>query len=129
LLGVRLPPEYIALLRVRNGGAVARNYSAFMTEQPTSWAPDHVPFEHCNGIGANGPSVTESADLNAEWGQPERLVLLTGDGHYWIALDYRDASSDVPRVVWYDNEVGEDITLAASFGEFLTGLSEPPPVD
>lgn len=128
LLGVTLPAEYVALLRVRNGGVVAREYSAFPTRLPTSWAPDHVPFEHCAGIGADFPSIALSPYLNSEWGQPEELVLLHGDGHYWIALDYRSGRAAEPSVVWFDNDVGEDLMLADSFGAFLQGLTEPPPI-
>lgn len=129
LLGVTLPAEYVALLRVRNGGVVSRGYSAFPIGVPTSWAPDHVPFETCAGIGAGYPSITESAYLNNEWGQPEEFVLLHGGGHYWIALDYRSGRAAEPSVVWFDNEVGEDVKLADSFGAFLQGLTEPPPVE
>jgi SMI1-KNR4 cell-wall len=128
LLGVTLPVEYVALLRTRNGGRVAREYSAFPTRQPTSWAPDHVPFENCHGIGAGYPSITESPYLNREWGQPDEFVLLHGGGHYWIALDYRADRTAEPSVVWFDNEVGEDVTLADSFRAFLQGLTEPPPI-
>lgn len=128
LLGVRLPAEYVELLRVRNGGAVVRERSAFLVDRPTSWAPDHVPFEDCNGIGAEFPSITHSPYLNVEWGQPDGLVLLHGGGHYWVALDYRAGRTAEPLVVWFDNEVGEDFKLADTFREFLGGLSEPPTI-
>ncbi|MFN3220038.1 MAG: SMI1/KNR4 family protein [Acidimicrobiales bacterium] len=128
-LGVELPSEYVSLLRTRNGGAVAREFSAFPTSQPTSWAVDHVPFEYCHGIGADGPSIAESPYLNSEWGQPDQLVLLHGGGHYWIALDYRGGRTTEPSVVWFDNEVSQDMTLADSFAAFLAGLVEPPPID
>jgi hypothetical protein len=126
LLGITLPAEYVALLRVRNGGPVAREFSAFPTRQPTSWAPDHVPFEDCHGIGESFPSIAESPYLNREWGQPDELVLLHGGGHYWIALDYRGDRATAPSVIWFDNEVGEDLRLADSFRVFLQGLTEPP---
>ena len=116
-------------MRVRNGGAVAGDYSAFLTAQPTSWAPDHVPFEGGCGIGDAFPSITDSPDLNAEWGQPEELLLLHGDGHWWVALDYRAGREAEPAVVWFDNEVGEDVQLAASFGEFVRGLTVTPPIE
>ena len=54
---------------------------------------------------------------------PDGLVLLTGDGHWWIALDYRESGPQgPPSVAWYDNEVGEDIQLAPNFETFVTGL-------
>lgn len=129
LLGIKLPSEYVALLRVRNGGAVGKEYSAFRTSHPTSWSVDHVPFEYCYGIGTDAPSITESPYLNSEWGQPDELVLLHGEGHYWIALDYRGDRAAEPSVVWFDNEMSEDLKLADSFAAFLEGLAEPPPVD
>lgn len=121
-LGVTLPEEFVRLLRSQNGGAINREFSAFPAPTPTSWAPDHVPFTECFGIGDGFGSITQSPELNEEWGQPRELVLLSGDGHWWIALDYRGAPDGDPAVVWYDNEVGEDVRLASSFREFIEGL-------
>lgn len=125
VLGVRLPAEYVELLAAQNGGSVSRDFDAFPTSVPTSWAEDHVCFHAMAGIGPTGDwsSVTESPALVKEWGMPPELVLLSGDGHYWIALDYRGlAEPSDPSVVWFDNEVNEDITLAADFRSFVEGL-------
>jgi hypothetical protein len=62
----------------------------------------------------NGGYMTE------EWGLPPRQVLLSGDGHWWITLDYR--RSDVPTVAWIDVECGQDLQIAPSFAAFLAGL-------
>ena len=48
-------------------------------------------------------------------------MLLSGDGHYWVALDYREGRAE-PAVVWFDNEVDEDIQLAPDFLTFVEGL-------
>ena len=125
VLGLRLPAAYVELLGVQNGGYVADDFDAFPTEVPTSWAEDHVWFETLAGIGPPGAwaSVTESPGLIAEWEMPAGLVLLSGDGHYWIALDHRGRPPDAePSVTWYDNEVGEDIPLAPDFRSFVEGL-------
>lgn len=130
LLGVRLPVEYVALLRVRNGGAVARQYSAFPTRNLLAWAVmNHGPFEFCSGIGPASPSITDSPYLNREWDQPDDLVLLHGEGHWWIALDYRGGRTAEPSVAWYDNDSGEDVTLADTFVSFLDMLKDPPPIE
>lgn len=122
-LGVQLPEAYLALLRIQNGGYTTDALQAHPAPEPTSWASNHVPFESMFGIGANGEGVLKSAELSREWGMPDDLVLLTGDGHWWIALDYRrSGSAGPPSVVWYDNEVGEDIQLARDFETFLEGL-------
>jgi hypothetical protein len=125
VLGVRLPSEYVELLQVQNGGYISHDFDAFPTTAPTSWADDHVWFRTLAGIGPadSWPSVTMSAALAAEWGMPGGLVLLGGDGHFWIALDYRDRAPVAdPSVVWFDTEVGEDLTLAPSFRAFIEGL-------
>jgi hypothetical protein len=122
-LGVRLPDAYLALLRIQNGGYTTDAFQAHPAPEPTSWAHDHVPFDSMFGIGPNGEGVLQSPALLREWGMPDGLVLLTGDGHWWIALDYRRSGpAGPPSVVWFDNEVGEDIQLARDFKTFVEGL-------
>ncbi|MFE2560568.1 SMI1/KNR4 family protein [Streptomyces sp. NPDC059352] len=91
VLGLRLPTSLIDLLRVRNGGGVTADRDAFPTDQPTSWSEDHIPFTELMGIGTGGHglSLLETPYLVEEWGLPSPVVLLSGDGHYWIGLDYR----------------------------------------
>jgi cell wall assembly regulator SMI1 len=135
VLGVRLPESLVELLRVQNGGVVSDDFNAFPSPRPTSWAHDHVPFEEVNGIGDvneadarsgnvyAGAGILDTPYLIREWEMPTGLVLLTGDGHWWICLDYRGRGpDDEPTVTWYDNEMDEDIELAPSFSSFLEGL-------
>jgi hypothetical protein len=49
-LGVKLPTEYIELLRIQNGEYTAG--FAFPTSRRTTRADDHVPHEELNGIVA-----------------------------------------------------------------------------
>lgn len=131
-LGVRLPEEYVALLQVQNGGVVSDQFNAFPTTGRTSWAPDHVGFAELMGIGRPLESILDSSTyFEEEEGFEGQAVLLTGDGHWWIALDYR--GGDDPSVVWLDTELGEDVQLAPSFMAFVEGLvpaerfTGPPP--
>ena len=122
-LGVQLPATYLAFLRIQNGGYTANTFQAHRAPEPTSWAPDHVPFDSMFGIGENNEGILQTPDLLREWEMPDGLILLTGDGHRWIALDYRATGpAGPPSVVWYDNEVGEDIQLAPDFKIFVEGL-------
>ena len=57
--------------------------------------------------------------MTAEWGLPAHQVLLTGDGHWWITLDYR--KSQEPVISWIDVESGQDLPIAGSFREFFKG--------
>ncbi|EOD68325.1 SMI1/KNR4 family protein [Amycolatopsis vancoresmycina] len=118
-LGVRLPLELGELLGVRNGGTVAAHCDAFPTSEPTSYSATHVPFDHLLGIGGR-LSILDSPYLSAEWGLPKRVVVLSGDGHTWTALDYR--RSAVPSVTWFDVELESELALAPTFRTFLEGL-------
>ena len=119
-LGVRLPAAYVELLEVQNGGYVAREFDAFPTEAPTSWAEDHVWVRTLAGIGPSAHSMSLTADPSA-WGLPPGTVPFSGDGHYAIALDYRDGRME-PAVGWLDTEAGQDLALAPDFLCFVEAL-------
>jgi hypothetical protein len=123
-LGVRLPSALLELLRLQNGGGVIDARSAFPTSG-TSWASQHVPFEDLMGIGdAKGAtSLLDTPYLVEEWGLPSPVVLLTGDGHWWIALDYRQSGpTGEPSVAWFDTDEQSELTLAEDFRSFLGRL-------
>jgi hypothetical protein len=134
VLGVRLPHALIELLRLQNGGSVSEDFDAFPTSEPTTWADDHVPFDHMLGIGdrENIPSLLDAPYLVEEWGLPSLVVPLSGDGHYWVALDYRKCGpAGEPSVAWFDE--GEpsapwvatgvpELQLARDFRSFVEGL-------
>jgi hypothetical protein len=122
LLGVRLPEALLELLRVQNGGTVIDERSAFPTTERTSWAPDHVPFDSLMGIGKTEGSLSllDTPYLVEEWGLPSPVVLLTGDGHAWVALDYRAGGE--PSVVWLDADDESELWLAPDLRTFLDGL-------
>lgn len=130
ILGVQFPPELVALWQVQNGGYTQG--FVFPTLQRTTWADDHVPLQELFGIGAAAsPSgihnVLNSNYMIAEWGLPSNQVLLAGDGHWWITLDYRKGGD--PRVTWLDVEAGQDIELASSFRQFLSSLLPDSAID
>ena len=122
MLGVQLPQLLIDLLQVQNGGYTAG--FVFPTDKPNSWADGCVPLDELFGItlqkGHTGASLMDSAYLREEWGIPEKQVLLSGDGHWFISLDYRAGAE--PTVLWLDTEMEEEVELAGSFAQFLHGL-------
>jgi SMI1-KNR4 cell-wall len=132
-LGVRLPEDYVALLRIRNGGVVSDRFNAFPTSEPAGWG-HCVEFHEMAGIGPGSmTTILDSPWLTEEWGLPRESVLLTGDGHWWIALDYRGDGE--PSVVYLDTELQEDIQLAGGFRAFVEALvpeetfTPPPDLD
>jgi SMI1-KNR4 cell-wall len=122
-LNVKLPSLLIELLQIQNGG-YTKGFGFPMT-QPTSWADNHVPLSELNGIVIKSTSETihnllQTPYMTKEWGIPEKQVLLSGDGHYWITLDYRKGIN--PSVRWIDTEMDQDIHVADNFEEFFNGL-------
>ncbi|WP_432043656.1 SMI1/KNR4 family protein [Streptomyces cadmiisoli] len=124
-LGVTLPPSLLDLLSEQNGGVVADAWNAAPAAEPTSWSQDHVPFGELMGIGHSETMVSllDTPYLVEEWGLPSSIVLVSGHGHYWIALDYRECGSDgEPMVTWFDIEFDVELQLAKDFRSFVEGL-------
>ncbi|MFF4811214.1 SMI1/KNR4 family protein [Micromonospora chersina] len=124
-LGVKLPAALLDLLWIQNGGVVADEWSAYPTTEPTSWADDHLPFESVMGIGPTEAklSLLDTPYLVREWDLPAHIVLLAGDGHTWIALDYRTSGPQgEPSVTWFDADMQTELSLAPNFRSFVEGL-------
>lgn len=124
-LGVRLPTLYVELLKSQDGGYI--QYEAFPTDFSTSWADDHINVNELFGIGTE-TSILDSPDLIEEWDLPKNIILISGDGHTWIALDYREHSKN-PPVILIDEDVAGIQTLAASFESFIDRLTVDEPMD
>jgi hypothetical protein len=122
-LGVKLPDLFIELLKIQNGG-YTRGF-AFPMKTKTSWSENHVPLNELFGIVLDenlnsGHNILLSEYMIKEWGLPQNQVLLTGEGLWWITLDYR--FGEIPTVRWLDTECAEDIHIADNFKDFINGL-------
>lgn len=122
-LGVKLPTLLIDLLRVQNGG-YTKGF-AFPMKEKTSWAENFVPLSELFGIVIDesintAQNILQTQYMTEEWGVPQKQVLLCGDGHWWITLDYRNGNN--PSVRWIDTECNQDINVADSFDDFIKGL-------
>lgn len=100
---------------------------AFPLPDNDAWARREYPDGHYTPgqFAALDPhaedSVFESEALRHEWGLPEGLVLFEGDGHHWLALDYRDAGP-AARVILIDSDTLAEVEVAPSFAEFVARL-------
>lgn len=124
-LHVKLPEKFIELLKIQNGGYTKNAGFLFPMKIKTTWADDHIPLNQLYGIVINkdfdtGHNIMDSEYLIKEWGLPPNQVLITGDGHWWITLDYR--KEKIPTIRWIDVECNEDIHVADNFEEFINGL-------
>lgn len=87
-LRVTLPKAYLDLMRTCNGAHTSN--AALSTSQPMGWASDHVPMDVVFGIPpvddrrrfGTGLGILQTGYMTSEWGLPQRLVLLNGDGHW-----------------------------------------------
>jgi SMI1/KNR4 family protein SUKH-1 len=128
-LGYKLPDSYIKLMKSQNGG-ITKN-TCFPTNEPTSWADDHIGIYGIMGIGRKKDyslcGDTGSQFMIDEWGYPEIGICIcdtpTG-GHDMIMLDYSKCGNDgEPEVVHVDQEDDYEITfLAKDFESFVKGL-------
>lgn len=128
-LGYKLPSSYIHLMKYQNGG-VPKNTN-FPTEEPTSWAEDHIAITGIMGIGRE-KSYSLCGGLGSpfmieEWEYPDIGVVICdcpSAGHDVVMLDYRACGTDgEPEVVHVDQEDDYKITfLADNFEKFIKGL-------
>lgn len=125
LLGVALPDSYVTLMRERNGGNLEEQLVLFDGKIPEGMeyyvGDGYISIGAIFGINPNPNamgSITQTTYMTKEWGLPDGLVLLDGDGHIWIALDYRQIK-DNPPVIYLVSDTGQYITIADSFAEFL----------
>ncbi|MFQ6328288.1 SMI1/KNR4 family protein [Nocardia sp. CWNU-33] len=123
-LGVRLPTSLLRLLRVRNGGIVSDRWDAFPVEG-SGWSEHYACFDYLNGIRDEDDfTLLDTPDMVQEWELPAPVVLLHGDGHWWVALDYRACGpTGEPSVVEIDSDGPEVVYLASDFESFVEGLT------
>ena len=66
-------------------------------------------------------SIFDSTYLIKEWGLPDNLVLLAGDGHTWLALDYRHTRNS-PEVIVIESDKCQSLVVSKNFDEFIDSL-------
>ena len=132
-LGYKLPASYISLMKQHNGGTPVN--TCYPTNEPTSWAEDHVAITGIYGIGRDKQyslcGELGSRFLVSEWGYPSIGVAICdcpSAGHDAIFLDYRACGPEgEPAVVHVDQELDYKIThLADSFKSSSAGFRTMP---
>jgi hypothetical protein len=128
LLGHKLPDAYIALMKRHNGGYIRQHDIAYQGPIPENlryYLGDcQIAIGSINGIDVNDKcpvTLGKNAYMIKEWGLPPEFVLLDGDGHTWIALDYRQAPMN-PPVVFYVTDEEQFVTIAPDFASFIDRL-------
>lgn len=113
-LGVKLPISYVKLMRIQNGGRLFRNL--VQLDQIS------IHADYILGIGGKfDEGILITHYMIKEWSLPDDIVLISGDGHSWIFLDYRK-SKETPSVSYLDVEENIDVRLAINFEDFIDML-------
>ncbi|MFE4898202.1 SMI1/KNR4 family protein [Peribacillus butanolivorans] len=118
---VNFPKEYIELLKIKNGGYL--KYQALPVNFKNSWADDHIPLHYLYGIKKN-KGIFNSKVLLKEWGIKEKaFITISGDGHTWTVLDYRNNKIE-PEITFIDIEENKITVIFKSFKEMIDNLFE-----
>jgi hypothetical protein len=136
-VALQLPPELVGLLRQRNGGGLTHTGFA-MGKGEVVTIDDLMGVSAAfawNGISTLAEFLAARDEDVAEWkgvvADPRRVLLLSGDGHWFAALDYGKAGNAKPaQVVHLELECGAARSpLAPSFAALLarryTGDAKP----
>lgn len=112
ILGVKLPVEFINILKTQNGGYI----DDFVIDK------EDVVITELFGFYFNdeNPTILDSEYLSKEWNLPKGQIIISGDGHTWITLDY--SSSTDPKVRCLDLERNKNKVISESFSDFLSQL-------
>ena len=114
-LGWKLPPSYLALLKMQNGGYI--NSDLF----GESW------LTAIYGVNAEGGLIEWFDNWIHEWeypniGIPFGETQSAGHDMYFMDFSVTDANGE-PRIVLIDNECGNSVkVVAANLEEFLTRI-------
>lgn len=119
---VKLPPEYVQYAGASSIGVVKLPPCDSISTQ-LYFGEGFYVIGSFAGIEPDGyaSSIFDSAYLTKEWGLPEKLVLIEGDGHTWLALDYRESKTD-PKVIVIESDEGKSLLVANTFKDFVQSV-------
>lgn len=116
-LGVKLPDDYLEAIRIQNGGGVEPR------DLPILWngQDDIALVDSIAGVGLSD-GLIQSKTLLTEWGvADDRLVAFAGDGHFFLAFDYRESAT--PKIAYIDTDSEQIDVLFDSFRAFTEALT------
>ena len=67
--------------------------------------------------------ILHGKSIAKEWGLLNKIIPLEGDGHTWIAFDYRNTTNE-PEIVFIESEKHLSLKLANNFTELLDMLPQ-----
>jgi hypothetical protein len=128
-LGIKLPAAYVELMKIWNGGYLRPSYEVPLKGNVPAEL-DYYLRDGFWGINSIAGIVTDSKSAHSifdaaklaheEWGIPKKVIPIDGDGHTWVALDYRNKPE--PEVVFFATDEKQSFVLAGNFDDFIMRL-------
>lgn len=118
---IKIPKKYIELLKIQNGGFI--NFNALDVRGKFYEGNNYIYIDHLLGVKQN-EGILQTDYLKNEWDiKKENIVIISGNGHSWIALDYNMTVDNEPSVIYIDTNEETKITkIFNNFGEMLQNL-------
>ncbi|MEJ2046471.1 MAG: SMI1/KNR4 family protein [Reinekea sp.] len=128
-LGVKLPSAYIQLMTRWNGGGFPESYQILIEGD----VPENLKYYLGDGFwelnqlaGISGKddsynSIIYTAQTAHEWGIPREVIAFDGDGHTWLAFDYRDSIHE-PKIIFIESDEFKSFDISRNFRSFIERL-------
>lgn len=123
-LGVKLPAEYIELIKERNGGSL--NCSCFPVDgKDADKLGKSINIDHIMGIGKDNGGILQSLFFAEEFELKPKLIPFYGDGDSWICFDYnKKGPFKSPVISYVHSHSGEVTEISPDFKTFIEQLRE-----
>ena len=130
ILGFKLPKSYIDLMFKWNGGYLDVEYVSILPKK----IPNDLKYYLSDGVCTVSAISGLSSDINNEngiiytaqtaheWGVNENIIAFSGDGHTWLAFDYRNKQLAEPTIIYIETDNGSFLKLANDFDSYLREL-------
>jgi len=116
-VGFKIPKDFLDCLSYQNG--------AFLKFTLGNLEKDFW-IKNIPGINSdkNNALMHSNYYIN-EWSLPKDILLIYGEGNWWVVFDYRNLNNDnTPKISLLDSEMNKDEVIANSFTELLSSLEE-----
>lgn len=128
-LGIRFPEAYLNLVKRWNGGYLGDTFQIPVKEPPDSphyyLGEGFFSISDIAGLTEDARSLASilyTVNTARNWGVPNEVIPFSGDGHTWIAFDYRHLVNDEPTIIFIETDKLWFRVLANSFQEMLDSL-------
>lgn len=120
MFSIQLPTSYIDLMKQWNGGYLKEDL-----EIPVSNYPESLDYYLSEGLwsiyeiagisdyATNG--LIDKTTTAHDWDIPKDIISFCGDGHTWVAFDYRNYKGNDPKIIFIESDDLEYCELASNF--------------